>query len=227
MYEEIRAVIEVLSAIMCFILLRFLAKPYGITRESRYVGLPLGFGFLGATYVISALAFVEPRIFGPGTIYFQLVARTFAFLFIAFTYFFSKKPNKNSPLIWKVALTLLAFALVASFLVLSSPGIALPEYRSTSNYFRVLNLAIILYVCIHTLRSHIEKPEQKTIWIPLSFIILLVSQYSTLIFQLDNSLSAFFAGLILRLVFLSIWLIVSYEAFYPSEKRRRDEEIRT
>ncbi len=225
MYEEIRAVIEVVSAIMCFLLLRFLTKPYGITGESRYIGLPLGFGFLGATYVISALAFFEPQIFGSGTIYFQLVARTFAFLFIAFTYYFSKKPNKNSPLIWKVALIMLAAALIVSFLILSISGIALPEYRNTSDYFRVLDMAIILYVCVHTLRSHIEKPDQDTIWIPLSFIILLVSQYSLLLFQLDRSFSAFFAGLILRLVFLSIWLIISFEAFYHSGKRRRDEEV--
>jgi hypothetical protein len=218
MYEEVRTLIEVISAIMCFILLRFLIKPYRITGESRYIGLPLGFGFLGVTYAISAFAFYEPRIFGPNTIYFQLIARTFAFIFIAITYFFSKKSTKNSTLTWKVALTLLVAVLIISFLIISIPDITLPDYRITRNYFRVLDLTIILYICIHTFRSHIEKPDQKTIWIPLSFIILLVSQYSVFLFQLDGSISALFAGLILRLVFLSILLFVSFRTFYHTEK---------
>jgi hypothetical protein len=218
MYAEARILIEVVSAVMCFILLRFLIKPYGITGESRYVGLPLGFGFLGVTYSISAFAFYEPRVFGINTIYFQLIARTFAFIFIAITYFFSKKSTKNSTLTWKVVLTLLVAVLIISFLIISMPDITLPDYRSTRNYFRVIDLAIILYICIHTFRSHIEKPDQKTIWIPLSFTILLVSQYSVLLFQLDGSLYTLFAGLILRLVFLSILLFVSFGTFYRTEK---------
>ena len=193
-------------------------KPYEITWESRYLGLPLGFGFLGATYVISALAYYIPQIFGPNTIYFQLIARTFAFLFIAITYYFSKKTTKKSPLTWKVTLTLFIAVLIISFLILSIPDITLPDYRITRNCFRVIDLIIILYICIHTFRSHIEKPDPKTIGIPLSFTILLVSQYSTLLFQLDGSLSAFFAGLILRLVFLSALLIVSFRAFYRIKK---------
>ena len=218
MYEEIRIAIEVISAIMCFILVRFMIKPYEITGESRYIGLPLGFGFLGATYIISAFAYYVPRIFGPNTIYFQLVARTFAFLFIAITYSFSKKPTKNSRSIWKITLALLIAVLIISFLIMSIPGITMPDYETTRNYFRVVNLITILYICIHTFRSHIEKPDPNTIWIPLSFIILLVSQYSVLLFQLDGGLSAFFAALILRLVFLSILLIVSYQTFYRTKK---------
>jgi hypothetical protein len=102
MYEEIRTAIEVTSAIMCFILLRFMMKPYENTGESRYLGLPLGFGFLGATYVLSAFVYYIPDILGINTLYVQLIARTFAFLFIAITYYFSKKPTKNSQLLVKI-----------------------------------------------------------------------------------------------------------------------------
>lgn len=214
MYEEIRTAIEVVSAIMCFVLLRFMIKPYEITGESRYIGLPLGFGFLGITYVISALAFYIPHVFGPNTIYIQLIARTFAFLFIAITYYFSKKPTENSRLLWKITLTVLTALLITSFLIMSVPNINLEGYGITRNYFRVINLTIILYICAHTFRSHIEKPDPTTVWIPLGFIFLLVSQYSLLLFQLDGGLYAFFAGLILRLIFLSVFLIVSFRTFY-------------
>ena len=222
MYEEIRIAIEVVSAIMCFILLRFMIKPYEITGESRYIGLPAGFGFLGATYVVSAFVYYmesQMALFPLLKIfYIQLIARTFAFLFISITYYFSKKPTEKSRLIWKITLTLLIALLITSLLIISIPDVTLYSYRITRNIFRVTNLIIILYICIHTFRSHIKKPDPKTILIPLAYIILLVSQYSALFYQLDGSLSAFFAVLILRLVFLSVFLLVSFEAFYRGKK---------
>lgn len=218
MYEEIRTAIEVASAIICFILLRFMIKPYENTGESRYLGLPLGFGFLGATHVVSAFAYYDPHVLGGNTLYIQLIARTFAFIFIAVTYYFSKKPTKSSQLLWKMTLALLIALLVASFLIASTPSITMAGYGATRYYFRVINIIVILYICIHTFRSHIEKPDPKTIWIPLGYVILLVSQYTLLLFQLDGNLSVFFAALIIRLVFLSSFLIVAFRAFYQVEK---------
>jgi hypothetical protein len=216
MYEEIRTAIEVVSAIMCFILLRFMIKPYEITGESRYIGLPLGFGFLGATYILSAFAYYTRSILGGNTLYIQLIARTFAFLFIAITYYFSKTPTKNSRRLWKITLTMLFTLLIISFLIADTPYINLDSYGITRNILRAIDLIIILYICIHTFRSHIEKPDPTTLLIPLSYTTLLVSQYSVLLYQLDASgmNSAFFAALILRLVFLSVLLIVSFGAFY-------------
>ena len=218
MYAEIRTVIEVISAIMCFILLWFMIKPYENTGESRYIGLPLGFGFLGATYVISAFSFYIPNIFGPNTIYFQLIARTFAFIFIGTAYYFSKKPTERSQQFWRISLITLIIALITLFLIVNLPDITLPDYRTTRNYFRVTNIIFVLYICIHTFRSHIEKPDPKTIWIPLGYVFLLASQYSLILFQFDGGLYAFFSGLILRLIFLSVFLIVSFRTFYRVEK---------
>jgi hypothetical protein len=218
MYSEIRTLIEVISALMCFILVRFMIKPYEITGESRYIGLPVGFGFLGTTYIISALAFYVPRIFGENTIYIQLIARTFSFFFISSTYFFSTKSTRDSKRLWTFTLIILITSVIISFLILSLPVITLPNYIATRNFLRVLNLIFILYICSHTFRSHIQKPDPTTIWIPLGYAFLAVSQYSILIFQLDGGLYAFFAGLILRLVFLSVFLIVSFRAFFHTRK---------
>jgi hypothetical protein len=228
MYEEIRTAIEVISAIMCFILLRFMIKPYEITGESRYLGLPLGFGFLGVTHAISAFAYYMesylPIIFSRNIFYIQLIARTFAFLFIAITYYFSKKPNKNSRLTWKISLILFIALLLASLLIVSIPDLTIQIYRLTRSYLRVFNLIIILYICTHTFRSHIAKPDPKTIWIPLGYVFLAVSQYSLLLWQFDGGIYAFFAGLIFRLIFLSVFLIVTYGSFYQIKKRSRDED---
>jgi hypothetical protein len=222
MYDEIRTAIEVVSAIMCCILLRFMIKPYKLTRESRYIGLPMGFGFLGATYILSAVAYYSESytsdIFSRNIFYIQLIARTVAFLFIAITYYFSRKPTKNSRWLWKITLTLIVALFIASLIIIAIPGLTIQIYRISRNYFRVLNMIIILYICIHTFRSHIERPYPTTIWIPLGFVFLALSQYSVFLFQLDGSLYAFFAGLIFRIVFLSVFLIVSFRAFHYTKE---------
>jgi hypothetical protein len=63
MYDEVRIIVEIASAIACFILVRFMIKPFQLTRESRYIGLPLGFIFLGISYAIAAIAYTEPIYF--------------------------------------------------------------------------------------------------------------------------------------------------------------------
>src|SRR3990172_10864400 len=157
-YQTFRIIYEVTSTIICLILVRFMIKPYQVTGESRYLGLPLGFGFLGATYALSAFVFFQPSFFGGGTIYLQLVLRTFAFIFLCVTYYFSKK-SPDSRGLWNTTLALLIIAFLTLFLLVNIPDVALPSYQSASVFTRVFNLILILYICAHTLRSHIEKPD--------------------------------------------------------------------
>jgi hypothetical protein len=221
MYTELRTAIEVVSAVMCFILLRFMIKPYEITGEGRYLGLPLGFGFLGATHVIAAFTFYIPDILGKNTFYIQLISKTFAFVFIAITYYFSKKPTKNSRWLWRTTLILSVTLLIVSLLILGLPNIDnVYSYKTADTYARVINIILILYICIHTLRTHIEKPDPTTIWIPVGYAFLAISQYSILLFSLVVDLGHYtlFGGLIFRTLFLSVFLVVTFRAFYHTEK---------
>lgn len=225
MYEEIRIAIEFTSAVICFILLRFMIKPYENTGESKYLGLPIGFGFLGITYVVSALAYYLQSLMSIMNLtkifYFQLVLRTFAFFFMAATYYFSKKPTEKSRSLWRVIFAILIIVFVISTLLAIIPNVTISTYQYTRNVVRVFNIIIILYICIHTFRSHEANPDHPTIWIPIAYTFLAVSQYSVLLFQLRTSLedfSALFGALVLRLVFLSIFLIISFRAFYRTEK---------
>ncbi len=122
MYDEARITVEIVSAIICFILARFMIKPYQLTREGRYLGLPLGFLFLGVSFTISsgsmlAGIFSIPRNYYTEFSWLQLFIRTFAFLFLAVTYYFSKKPSKNSRLMWDLTFSLLAVVLMALLLM--------------------------------------------------------------------------------------------------------------
>jgi hypothetical protein len=214
MYEEARITVEVVSVIVCFILLRYMIKPFWLTREVRYLGLPLGFGFLGISYAISATAYTGLFHFFE-LFWIQFLARTFAFVFLAVTYYFSKKTSKNIRLLWNITFSLLIVCLVGLFLLsFIFPQITASSYSASQLYVRVFNIICLSYIAIHTLKSHISKPDPTTIWTPLGFILLAISQYSLLFWYSDNSLAAFTGSLVLRLMALSVFLAVSYRSFH-------------
>jgi hypothetical protein len=204
---------EVVSALLCFTLVRFMMKPYQYMGESQYIGLPLGFAFLGMSYIFMGIAlYFETSLFIEEEIkWLQLFTQAYAFAFLAVTYYFSKKASEHSRLRWRITFAGLIFAAVASYLVVfEHPMFGLPSYKTVDEYFRFFNIICVLYITIHTLRSHASKPDPKTIWVPLSYLLLGFSQYSYLICSLDESFSAFIGAHILRLAGLLVFLFVAY-----------------
>ncbi len=205
----------------CFIFVWFLIKPYRATGEGRYIGLPLGFGFLGISYLISAIthSFFTLSTFTVDSLsWFQLLARPFAFAFLTFTYFFSKK-SSSTRMLWNVSLSILLVALmslIALFFV--APQLAMDNYRSFTVSIRIFNIICLLYISIHTLRSHIEAKDSKTILIPFGFIFLTISQYSLFIWAVDRGDIPFYGGLALRWIGLSIFLFTAYKSFHNPKK---------
>lgn len=213
-----RVTIEVVSAIACFILVRFMIKPFQLTGETRYLGLPLGFGFLGASYVYSALSYSSIINFHDNPLV-QLFGRAFAFLFLAVTYYFSKSKKKPT-LLWNTTLGVLTAILTILILfAIISPQFIESNYRLTQISVRIFTLICLSYIAIHALKSHIEKPDPATLMVPLGYILLGIGQYSVLIWAVDGGVFAFFGALALRLAGLVVFLYVSYCTFYISEKR--------
>ena len=219
-YWEFRVAYEVASAIMCFVLVRFMIKPYSFTRESRYVGLPLAFGLLGASYLFSAITYAQPSFFPEIVLWFQLVARAFAFVFLAATYYLSKKPSKISRLLWNITFSATVVVVIALFLFMFfAPQFDFQNYRTASTYVRIFIMICLTYITIHVLRSHMQKPEPTTLLTPLGYILLGISQYSLLIWAVDASMFAWWGALILRIGGLAIFLFVAYLTFYRSNKK--------
>ena len=128
MYDVERITIEVASAIACFILVRFMIKPFRLTLETRYLGLPLGFGFLGVSYAFSALSY-SPLFDFNNEGWVQLFVRAFAFLFLAVTYYFSKS-EKKPKLLWNTTLGILtAIFVILILLIIISPKFLRSDYQ--------------------------------------------------------------------------------------------------
>jgi hypothetical protein len=218
MYNVALITIEVVSTIACFILLRFMIKPFRLTGETRYLGLPLGFGFLGLSYAFSALA-NSPIFNYANKWWIQLFLRAFAFLFLAVTYFFSKSTNKHDRS-WTVSLgVLVAIFTILILLAIISPQSLGPNYPLAQTGVRVFNLICLSYITVHVLKSHTKKPDATTLTIPFGYIFIGMGQYSQIIASVDNSALAFWTGLALRLAGLAVFLFVSYGTFYSSSKK--------
>ena len=214
-----RIAVEAVSAIICLILIKFMIKPYKLTGEGRYLGLPLGFGFLGISYSIAILAYFEPPNFFTELLWLQALTRTVSFVFLATTYYFSNRSYKKTRIFWNITFSVLIVALVTSVLVtIIAPQIAAHTYTAIQVYVRIFNIICLAYIAIHTLRSQIKNPNPTTIWIPLGFILLGMNQYSLLAWYIDSSYTAFTGALVLRLAALTVFLIVTYRTFYSSGK---------
>ena len=219
MPDLIQLAIEVVSAVLCFVLVKFMLKPYEFTREGRYLGLPLGFAFLGISEVLLGIGIFieinEIRLIA-------LISRTFAYIFLVVTYYFSKKPRKYSHVIWNMTFSLIVVILAATSFIMLNGSIGFNQPLNPSIYFRIFSLICVGYICIHTLRSHIQNPERDTIWIPIGFILFGISQYSILIWASDAHYVygvAFTGGWIARLAGLSIFIAVSYLTLHKRLKK--------
>jgi hypothetical protein len=221
MYDIPRITVELLSIIACIVLVRFMIKPYQLTREERYLGLPLGFGILGISFFFNIIALTVPFYSIPVLTWPQHVTRAFAFIFLATTYYFSNK-SKNKRTFWNLTLSSLIIALIIlSIVLIFTPQFELTKYQYVQWYLiRPLNIICLLYVFIHTLRSHIKKPDPTTIWIPLGFILLAASQFTLALWYLNYSSLVFWAGLAFRSIGLAVFLIVAILTFYtPTGKK--------
>jgi hypothetical protein len=219
-YEEFRVVYEVTSAVLCFILVWFMMKPYRFTRRGRYVGLPFAFGLLGTSYFFSAVIYAQPSFFPDNVLWVQLVARTFSFVFLAATYYFSKKSSETSQFLWNVTFSVIIVAIITLVIsIIVIPQFNFENYRAASSYIRIFIIISLLYVIVTTFRNHLSKPDSKTLLTPLGYILLAISQYSLIIWAAEGSMVAWWGALVLRWSGLAVFLFVAYVTFYGLRKK--------
>ncbi len=209
----IRLILESSAAILCFFLVWFMIKPYRLTGDARFLGLPLGFGIMGVGHIIAASV-----TFSGDLSSFMLLFRTFSFVFLATTYFFTSKSSRKTQQFWNVAISASIVVLITlSLLIFATPNTVWENDTNAQIFFRIFMQVFLLYIIIHTLRSHIKNPDPKTICIPFGFVFLALSQYSLIFFYTDLSRAAFWGAMVFRFAGLIMFLIVAYRTFYSSK----------
>ncbi len=211
---------EGVSAVLALILVRFMIKPYRMTGDIRYLGVPLGFAFLAISYVfMGASLYFSDLMIVKNLQWLQLFTGAYAFIFLALTYYFSDKTyERRTYLLFQAlfSLSLLVLFTMLLAVVLMPLPFVLQNYKKVDEYFRIFNMSLALYITLYTLRRHIRRPASETILAPLGYALLAFSQYSFLIWSLDSSFSAFVGAHILRLASLLVFLFMTYQTFYGS-----------
>jgi hypothetical protein len=177
--------------------------------------LPIAFSLLAASYVLGIISYIESLPLADLIKWLALFSQSYAFAFLAVTYLFSKRRQEKTRLWFDiVSAAILAVFAICIIVVFVPPLLTWPDFKTGDDCMRVFNIICLSYVATHTLRSHASKPNPKTIWVPLSYLLLDFSQYSFLIWSLDASFSAFIGAHFLRIAGLLIFVFVAYEAFY-------------
>ena len=156
MLDKALFALEVVSVIICFVLVRFMVMPFWVTGQSRYLGLPLGFGFLGASYAFTAVS-ISQVVHFDYIWWAQLFFRAFAFLFLLVTYLLLKE-SRN--LMWNALLGILV--VIFAFLIMLtiiSPQFLGSGYGTAQSYIRIFILFCLyrfpkLFRCTRPCRLH-------------------------------------------------------------------------
>ncbi len=217
MYENltIQIVIELVAIVLCIVLAAFMARPFKMLRDFRYLGLPFGFAFLGLSFLFAALFFIGIIYWLSFTSVFCWLADVFrpiAFILIASTYYFSRSISKKDKLLWNLTVSLMLLALTALTLFMYFNTHTL----SGQVYLRITCIIFLAYISIHTLRSYIKELSFRAMLVPIGFILLLMSQYSFIF--LSESRTAIWAGYGIRLAGLVVFLIIALRNFYGSKE---------
>jgi len=226
MWDLVKIIIElaeVFSAVLCFVLVWFMMKPYRLTGENSFLGLPLGFGIMGVSHVIAAAVGFSS---GVAWFWFMLIFRTFSFMFLTTTYMFSSRLSKKTQPLWNMTFSItIVVLIILSLLVFVAPELVWETFGISQIYLRVFMVIFLGYIIIVTFRNHVKKPDSMTLWIPFGFVFLAISQCLLIIYNyavafpfIDNRLAFYWGSIAFRFAGLIMFLIVAYQTYYNSKE---------
>lgn len=203
---------EFVSVALALILVYFFIKAHRFVCVAYLFGLFIGFSFLACSYFFLGLSLLYGNNveISDSFLWLRLITQSSGLAFIAFSYYFSSKTERTT----RYFLGLITFASVISIvlvfvaLIAATPFLEIPSINVFDEYFRIANLIFLGYVICHLVK-HFE-PSHGTIsglvWAPLAFSLLWLAQYSSLIWGIDGSQTAFVLAHVARLASLTLFI---------------------
>jgi|WetSurMetagenome_2_1015567.scaffolds.fasta_scaffold27301_3 hypothetical protein len=218
MLFEAQIILAVLSSILAVALSYLFFKTYRLQHSAFLLGLPVGFLFLAISSIFTCLFLVYGSLAISSTFFWiRLLTRTIGFAFIVFSYAFSNSTigMTRNAFVGILLASIASVLLVLVAIFLTPPNLELPSVYVVDEYFRITNmffLGYIIYFLIHKLETATGEVS-KLVSAPIAFAILWISQFSTFIWGVDGSLTAFVAGQAMQVIayamFLRIYLLTS------------------
>lgn len=224
--------ITAVSAALCLVISRSFFRSYSFAGFGYLLGLPVGFAFLGASYVfeLSSVLFQSDPILHPALFWIQMLLQAEAFALIALSYYYRNSAGERKQHATRdAAITIIPILMIViPFLIPTSVLVAQPYFNyagfaDLSFYMRIFNIAVIGYIFKSTIVSLVKAANVRMLYVPAAFALVWLEQYSLVIAYFDNSVVAFIGSALARLAGLAAFAYIMHRV---TSRKRMEIEAR-
>ena len=228
------AIITTMSVSLSLIISRYFLKSYRFSGFGYLLGLPVGFAFLAASFVleVSSLMLKADPLLYPALFWIQMSLQSEAFALIALSYYYKNSDSGQSQKkvcakglrVIMLPLSMIAIPfLVPTFTLATEPYFNYPGLADLSFYMRIFNIVVIAYIFKSTIASLIKAANIKLLYVPAAFALLGLEQYSLVLAYFDNSIGAIIGSAAARITGLALF---AYIMHIVTSKKRIEIEAR-
>jgi hypothetical protein len=228
------AAITAVSVSLSLFISRSFFRSYTFSGFGYLLGLPVGFAFLGASFLfeMSSLMYRTDPLLYPAFFWIQMSLQSEALALIALSYYYKNSDISGSGRRVRardVLVTTLPLAMVAIPFLVPTLSLAAGPYFSYSGladlsfYMRIFNIAVIGYIFKSALASLVRAANVKLLYVPAAFALLGLEQYSLILAYFDNSAGAFIGSAAARIAGLALFAYIMHSA---TSRRRIEVEAR-
>ncbi|MEW6605242.1 MAG: hypothetical protein AB1351_11230 [Thermoproteota archaeon] len=227
-------VIAAISVSLSLMISRYFFKSYSFSGFGYLLGLPVGFAFLGASFIfeVSSLMYRADPLLYPAFFWIQMTLQSEAFALIALSYYYKNSDASGSDRKIQprdVLVTILPLAMVVIPFIVPTLSLAAAPYfnyaglADLSFYMRIFNIVVIAYIFKSAIVSLVRAANIKMLYVPAAFALLLLEQYSLILAYFDNSVIAFIGSAAARIASLALFVYIMHSA---TSRRKIEIEAR-
>jgi hypothetical protein len=228
------AVITAISVSLSLMISRYFFKSYTFSGFGYLLGLPVGFAFLGASFIFETLSLMyraDPLLY-PEFFWIQVSLQSEAFALIALSYYYKnadtsergRKVRARDILVTMLPLTMVAIPfLVPTMSLATGLYFNYADLADLSFYMRIFNIVVIGYIFKSTILSLVKAANIKLLYVPAAFALLGLEQYSLILAYFDNSVIAFIGSAAARIAGLALFAYIMHSV---TSRRRIEIEAR-
>lgn len=227
-------IITAVSVSLSLMISRYFFKSYTFSGFGYLLGLPVGFAFLGASFIFEASSLMsraDPLLY-PAFFWIQMSLQSEAFALIALSYYYKNSDTSGSGrsvrprdvLVSMLPLAMVTIPFIVPTLTLAAaPYFNYADLADLSFYLRIFNMAVIAYIFKSTIASLVRAANIKMLYVPAAFALLWLEQYSLVLAYFDNSVIAFIGSAAARMAGLVLFAYIMHSV---SSKRTIEIEAR-
>lgn len=225
------AAITAVSATLALAISRYFFKSYSFSGFGYLLGLPVGFAFLGASFLfeLASVIYMTDPVLHPAFFWIQMSLQSEAIALIALSYYYKNSSLHSRNAVSGILVTTLPLMMVViPFIVPTSALIAQPYFNyaglaDLSFYMRLFNMVVIAYIFKSAVVSLVRAANIKLLYVPAAFALLWLEQYSLVIAYFDNSIVAFIGSALAKMAGLALFVWVMHSV---ASRKRMEIEAR-